>query len=122
MLAGLESLQDGYDNERGDQGDRAESDDELSDEEAVPFKCINAAHENHYQHHLKKAYLTLYEQDKAVNVRIRPEPLNPRVSSAIAIDPTMKLNGPMLVIYIASELCKYLHPLNAARVVVDVYV
>ena len=64
MLAGLESLQDGYDNERGDQGDRAESDDELSDEEAVPFKCINAADENHYQHHLKKAYLTLHEQDK----------------------------------------------------------
>ena len=26
----------------------------------------------------------------------------------------------MLVIYIASELCKYLHPLNAARDVVDV--
>ena len=94
----------------------------LSDEEAVPFKCINAAHENHYQHHLKKAYLTLHEQDKPVNVRIRPEPLNPRVPSAIAIDPTMKLNGPMLVIYIASELCKYLHPLIAARVVVDVYV
>ena len=73
MLAGLESVQDGYDNERGDQGDRAESDDELSNEEAVPFKCINAAHENHYQ-------------DKPVNVRIRPEPLNPRVPSAIAID------------------------------------
>ena len=86
MLAGLESVQDGYDNERGDQGDREESDDELSDEEAVPFKCINAAHENHYQHHLKKAYLTLHEQDKPVNVRIRPEPLNPRVPSAIAID------------------------------------
>ena len=26
-LAGLEPIQDGYDNERGDQGDRAESDD-----------------------------------------------------------------------------------------------
>ena len=26
----------------------------------------------------------------------------------------------MLVIYIASELCKYLHPLNAARDVADV--
>jgi hypothetical protein len=81
-LAGLESIQDGYVNERGDQGDRAESDDEFSDEEAVPFKCIGAAHENHYQH-LEKAYLTLHEQDKAMNVRIRPEPLNP---SAISID------------------------------------
>jgi hypothetical protein len=49
-LAGLQPVQDGYDNERGDQGDRAESDDELSDEggsgeedeiaHAVPFKCI----------------------------------------------------------------------------------
>jgi hypothetical protein len=91
LLAGLEPVQDGYDNERGDQGDRAESDDKLSDEEeeitqAVPFKCIGAAHENHYQHHLEKAYLTLHEQDKPVNVRIRPEPLNPRDPSAIAID------------------------------------
>jgi hypothetical protein len=34
----------------------------------------------------------------------------------------MELDGPMLVIYIASELCKYLHPLIAARDVVDVYV
>ena len=73
--------------EAGDQDDRAESDDELSDEEAAPSKCIGAAHENHYQHHLKKEYLTLHEQDKPVNVRIRhAEPLNPRDPSAIAID------------------------------------
>ena len=52
-MAGLEPVQDVYDNERGDQvrqGDRAESDDELSDEDksdeeeeiahSVPFKCI----------------------------------------------------------------------------------
>ena len=54
-MAGLEPVQDVYDNERGDQGDRAESDDELSDEDesdeeeaiahSVPFKCIGAAHE-----------------------------------------------------------------------------
>jgi hypothetical protein len=57
-LAGLEPVQDGYDNERGDQGDRAESDDGLSDEDesdeeeeiahSVPFKCISAAHEKNY--------------------------------------------------------------------------
>ena len=41
---------------------------------------------HHYQYHLEKAYLTLHEQDKPVNVRIRPEPLNPRDPSAIAID------------------------------------
>ena len=73
MLAGLESVQDGYDNERGDQGDRAEM-------------LLDAAHENHYQHHLEKAYITLHEQDKPMNVRIRPEPLNPRDPSAISID------------------------------------
>ena len=54
-MAGLEPVQDAYDNERGDQGDRAESDDELSDEDesdeeeeithSAPFKCIGAAHE-----------------------------------------------------------------------------
>jgi hypothetical protein len=52
-LAGLEPVQDVYDNERGDHGDRAESDDELSDEEEeiahfVPFKCIGAAHVKNY--------------------------------------------------------------------------
>jgi hypothetical protein len=62
-LAGLEPVQDVYDNERGDQGDRAESDDELSDEDesdeeeeithSVPFKCIGAAHEKNYGHHLE---------------------------------------------------------------------
>ena len=62
-MAGLEPVQDVYDNERGDQDDRAESDDELSDEDesdedesdeeeeiahSVPFKCIGAAHEKNY--------------------------------------------------------------------------
>ena len=86
----------------GDQSDRTESDDEFSesdedesdeddsDEEeeithAVPFKCIGAAHEKNYQQHLEKAYLALHEQDKPVNVRIRPVSLNPRDPSAIAI-------------------------------------
>jgi hypothetical protein len=82
-LAGLEPGQHGYCNE----GDRAESGDQLSDEDesdedeithAVPFKlCIGAAHEKNYQHNLEQAYLALHGQDKPVNVRIRPEPLNP---------------------------------------------
>jgi hypothetical protein len=60
-LAGL--CQDGYGNELGD---RAESGDQLSDEDesdkdeinhAVPFKCIGAAHEKNSQHHLEQTYL-----------------------------------------------------------------
>jgi hypothetical protein len=125
-LAGLVPVQDGYDNERGDQGDRAESDDELSDEEeqithAVPFKCIGAAHEKNYQHHLEKAYLTHHEQDKPVNVRIRAEPLNPRDPRAIAIDLDYG-TGWTNVGYIASELRKYLQPIIAAGNILDVYV
>ena len=90
-MAGLEPCQDGY----GNEGDRAESGDQLSDEDgsdedeithAVPFKCIGAAHEKNYQHHLEQAYLALHGQDKPANVRIRPEPLNPMDPSAIAID------------------------------------
>ena len=51
-LAGLEPGQDGY----GNKGDRAESGDQLSDQDesdedeithAVPFKCIGAASEKH---------------------------------------------------------------------------
>ena len=77
-MAGL----DGY----GNEGDRAGCGDQLSDEDesdedeithAVPFKCIGASYENNYQHHLEQAYLALQGQDKPVNVRIRPEPLNP---------------------------------------------
>ena len=59
-MAGLEPGQDGY----GNEGDRAESGDQLSDEDesdeneithAVPFKCTSAAHEKNYQHHLEQA-------------------------------------------------------------------
>jgi hypothetical protein len=73
-------------------GLRAESGDQLSDEDesdedeithAVPFKCIGAAHEKNYQHHLEQACLALHGQDKPVNVKI---PLNPMDPSAIAID------------------------------------
>jgi hypothetical protein len=91
-LAGFGPGQHGY----GNEGDRAESGDQLSDEDesdedeitrAVPFKCICAAHEKNYQHiyNLEQAYLALHGQDKPVNVRIRPEPLNLMDLSAIAI-------------------------------------
>ena len=125
-MAGLEPGQHGY----GNEGDRAESGDQLSDEDesdedkithAVPFKCIAAAHENNYQHHLEQACLALHGQDKPVNVRIRPEPLNPMDPSAIAIDVDYG-TGWTHVCYIASELCKYLHPLIAAGDILEVYV
>ena len=116
MLAGLEPGQHGY----GNEGDRADvdqlSDEDESDEDeithAVPFKCIGAAHEKNYQHHLEQAYLALHGQDKPVNVRIRPEPLNPMESSAIAIDVDYG-TGWTHIGYIASQLCEYLHPLIA---------
>ena len=100
-MADLEPGQDGY----GNEGDRAESGDQLSDESdeneisrAVAFKCISAAHEKNYQHHLKQAiYLALHGQDKPVNVRIWPEQLNPMDPSAIDLD-YMELDGHMLVI------------------------
>ena len=88
-------------------------------QKVMTFKCIGAAHENHYQHHLEKAYLTLHGQDKPVNVRIWPEPLNPRDPSATAIDLDYGTVWPH-VGYIL--LLNYLHPLIAARDVVDVYV
>jgi hypothetical protein len=60
--------------ERGDQGDGAESDDELSDEDesdeeeeiahSVPFKCIGAAHEKNW-HHLE-IKIVLYAEIKIV--------------------------------------------------------
>jgi hypothetical protein len=90
----------------GNEGDRAESGDQLSDEDesdedeithAVPFKCIGAAD------HLEQAYLALQGQDKPVNVRIRPEQLNPMDPSAIAIDVDYG-TGWTHVGYIASEL------------------
>ena len=91
-MAGLEPGQHGY----GNEGDtRAESGDQLSDEDesdedeinhAVLLKCIGAAHGKNYQHHLEQVHFALYGQDKPVNVRIRPEPLNPMDPSAIAID------------------------------------
>jgi hypothetical protein len=125
-LAGLEPGQHGY----GNEGDRAESGDQLSDEDesdedeithAVPFKCIGAAHEKNYQHHLEQAYLALHGQDKPVNVRIWPEPLNPMDPSAIAIDVDYG-TGWTHIGYIASQLCEYLHPLIATGEILEVYV
>jgi hypothetical protein len=107
-LAGFEPGQHGY----GNEGDRIESGDQLSDEDesdedeithAVPFKCIGAAHEKKYQHHLEQTYLTLHRQDKPVNVRIRPEPLNPMDPSAIANDVDYG-TGWTHIGYIASQL------------------
>jgi hypothetical protein len=118
--------QDGY----GNEGDRAESGDQLSDEDesdadeithAVPFKCIGAAHEKHYQHHLEQACVALHGQDKPVNVRIQPEPLNPMDPSAIDVDYGTRWTL-CDVDYIASEICKYIHPLIAAGDILGVYV
>jgi hypothetical protein len=90
-LACLEPGQDGY----GNEGDRAESGDQLRDKDerdedeithAVPFKCSGAAHEKNYQHHWEQAYVALHGQDKPVNVRIWPEQLNPMDPSAIDLD------------------------------------
>ena len=123
-MAGFEPGQDVY-----GKGDRAESDDQSSDEDesdedeithTVPFKCIGVAHEKNYQYHLEQAYLALHEQDKPVNV-IQPEPLNPMDPNAIAIDLDYG-TGWACVSYIASELCKYLHPLIATGDILDVYV
>ena len=129
-MAGLEPGQHGY----GNEGDRAESGDQLSDEDesdedeithAVPFKCIGAAlgaaHEKNYQHHLEQAYLALHGQDKPVNVRIRPEPLNPMDPSAIEINVDYG-TGWTHIGYIASQLCEYLHPLIATGDILEVYV
>ena len=71
LVLNLVRTQDGY----GNEGDRAETGDQLSDEDesdedeithAVPFKCIGAAHEKNYQHHSEKACLALHGQDKPV--------------------------------------------------------
>ena len=105
-MAGLEPGQDGY----GNEGDREESGGQLSDEDqnyeithALPFKCIGAAHEKNYQHHLEQVYLALHGQNKPLNVRIQPEPFNP---SAIDLNYG---TGWTHVGYIASELCICTH-------------
>lgn len=122
--------QEGNDNEQGDQEEiNMEQSNDLSGEDdseeeeitrAVPFKCIGAAHEKKYQCHLEQAYLAL-EQDISVKVRLRPEPLNPKDPSAIGIDLDYGA-GWNHVGYIASELCKYLHPLITAGDILDIYV
>ena len=88
-MADLEPGQHGYGIIRAESGDQLSDEDESDEDEithAVPFKCIGAAHEKNYQHHLEQAYLAFHGQDKPVNVRIRPEPLNPMDPSAIDVD------------------------------------
>ncbi len=40
-------------------GDNDDSDEDQEITHSVPFKCIGAAHEKNYQHHLEQAYLLL---------------------------------------------------------------
>ncbi|XP_028418992.1 uncharacterized protein LOC114544602 [Dendronephthya gigantea] len=89
-----------------EESEEVESDEEESTH-ALPFKCIGAAHEQSYQHHLEQAYLSL-EYNESVNVRLRPEPENPRNQNAIAIDLHYGTQWEN-VGYIASEHCKYIH-------------
>ena len=74
-----------------------------------------------HPHHLEKAYLTIYEQDKPVNIRIWPKSINPRDKNAIAIDLDIG-NWWAHVCYAAPEICKYLSPLSAPRDILELYV
>ena len=104
----------------GDEDSDEDSDEDQEITHSVPFKCIGAAHENNYQHHLEQAYLAL-QQNTSVKVQLRAEPLNLLDPNAIAIDLDYG-TGWSHVGYIASELCKYLHPLMAADNIIDVSV
>jgi hypothetical protein len=123
-LAGLEPGQHGY----GNEGDRAESGDQLSDEDesdedkitqAVPFKCIGAAH--------KKKNPTSFGTGIPCSSWTRyigeckntAGAIGPMDTSAIDLDYG---TGWTHVGYIASELCKYLHPLIATGDILEVYV
>ena len=113
MLAQLAQL-----DANGDDDDDSDEDEEIT--HSVPFKCIGAAHEKNYQHLLEQAYLAI-NQNTSVKVHLRAEPLNPLDPSAIAIDLDYG-TGSSHVGYIASELCKYLHPLMATGNIIDVNV
>ncbi len=73
--------------------DDSDQDQEIT--HSVPFKCIGAAHEKNYQHHLEQEYFA-FEQNTSVKVHLRAEPLNPLDPSAIGIDLTMELVHLML--------------------------
>ena len=111
MLACLAQL-----DANNDDGDVSDEDQKIT--HSVPFKCIGAAHEQNYQQHLELAYLAL-KKKTSVKVHLRAEPLNPLDPSAIAIDLDY-CTGWCHVGYIASELCKYLHPLMVTGNIIDV--
>ena len=88
--------------------DDNESDEDQEITHSVQFKCIGAAHEKNYQHHLELAYLFL-KKNTSVKVHLKAEPLNPLDPSAIGIGLDFG-TGSSHVGYITSGLCKYLHP------------
>jgi hypothetical protein len=67
---------------------------------------------------LEQAYLALHWPEHRQSRRL-PEQLNSMDPSAIDLDYG---TGWTRVGYIASELCEYLHPLIAARYILEVYV
>ena len=67
---------------------------------------------------MEQAYLALQE-NTSVKVQLRVEPLNPMDPNAIAVDLDYGI-GWSHVGYIASELCKYLHPVMTRGDIIDV--
>ena len=61
---------------------------------------------------MEQAYLALHGQDKPVNVRIKAEPLKQKSYGT----------GWTHIGYIASQLCKYLHPLIVTGDILEVCV
>ena len=104
-------IQDGYDNERGDDSSSGQSDqmEQNINHPHCTIQVIGAANEKEYQCPLEKAYVNLHEHDKPVNV------VN---SNFLAYRSGHEY---MLVILLLNLICKYLHPLIAMGNVLDVY-
>ena len=107
-------------------GDDHDDNSDNSDvDQEKPILChlsasAGAAHEKNYQHNLEQAYFALKRNTSySVKVHLRAEPLNPFDPSAIAIDLEYG-TGSSHVGYIASELCKYLHPLMTTADIIGV--
>ncbi len=55
--------------------DDNDSDEDQEITHSVPFKCIGAAHEKNYQHHLERTGILTLEKNTSVKVHLRAEPL-----------------------------------------------
>lgn len=109
-VSDLYEEEDSDDDSRNADLNRNDAEDEENENvfHTLPFKVLGVAHSRLTQNHLEQCFLRLQE-NLLVQVKVQPEPANPRDSNAIAVLVNYGTGSWFRVGYIPHELTHYVH-------------